>query len=239
MNQNGGSRTDTLVKLVLLFITSLFSFSVGTFVGKQFTEKDRTLASQEMEFQTEEGTSVETATIEDVVIDENMEAQEKIAEADLDQLDLDTLKAEMEKESKAAASNTKQNIQASANVDSKIKEIVQKAADRVMENQAPLEKVKEAPRGPAAFPNVVAGSTIGKYTIQIASYQNQVEAEKFAQKLKDQGLAAFYLEANVNGKMWYRVSIGTYPDLETAKEQKEFVQKQANIPSAIIQKITR
>ncbi len=39
-NQNGSSKTDTLVKVVLVFFVSLLSFSVGTFVGKQVSDSD-------------------------------------------------------------------------------------------------------------------------------------------------------------------------------------------------------
>jgi cell division protein FtsN len=41
MNQNGGSKADTMVKLALVFFISLFAFSVGTFVGKNVSDSDR------------------------------------------------------------------------------------------------------------------------------------------------------------------------------------------------------
>ena len=47
LNQNGGSRTDTLIKLVLVFFLSLLSFSVGTFVGKQFSDSQHKIAALE------------------------------------------------------------------------------------------------------------------------------------------------------------------------------------------------
>lgn len=40
LSQKGGARTDTVVKLVLIFFVSLLSFSVGTFVGKQVSDSD-------------------------------------------------------------------------------------------------------------------------------------------------------------------------------------------------------
>lgn len=40
LSQNGGAKTDTVVKLVLIFFVSLLSFSVGTFVGKQVSDSD-------------------------------------------------------------------------------------------------------------------------------------------------------------------------------------------------------
>src|SRR5271163_27811 len=47
LNQIGGSRTDTLIKLVLVFFLSLLSFSVGTFVGKQFSDSQHRVAELE------------------------------------------------------------------------------------------------------------------------------------------------------------------------------------------------
>src|SRR5579862_8673660 len=47
LNENGGSRTDTLIKLVLVFFLSLLSFSVGTFVGKQFSDSQHRVADLE------------------------------------------------------------------------------------------------------------------------------------------------------------------------------------------------
>jgi cell division septation protein DedD len=45
----GTAKTDTLVKLVLIFFISLLSFSVGTFVGKQFSDSQYKMAQLEGE----------------------------------------------------------------------------------------------------------------------------------------------------------------------------------------------
>src|SRR5258708_40192025 len=50
LNQNGGSRTDTLIKLVLIFFISLLSFSVGTFVGKQFSDSQHKLSALDADY---------------------------------------------------------------------------------------------------------------------------------------------------------------------------------------------
>ncbi len=60
LGQNGGSRTDTLIKLVLIFFISLLSFSVGTFVGKQFSDSQHKMASLESEY---DGGNRETASV--------------------------------------------------------------------------------------------------------------------------------------------------------------------------------
>jgi cell division septation protein DedD len=48
--EKGGSKADTLVKVVLFFFISLLSFSVGTFVGKQVSDSDHRRMALEGEF---------------------------------------------------------------------------------------------------------------------------------------------------------------------------------------------
>ncbi|MGE0526519.1 MAG: SPOR domain-containing protein [Bdellovibrionales bacterium] len=49
-SQKGGSKADTLVKVVLIMFISLFSFSVGTFVGKQVSDSDHRRMALEGEY---------------------------------------------------------------------------------------------------------------------------------------------------------------------------------------------
>lgn len=50
MNQKGGTRTDTIVKLALVFFISLLSFFVGTYVGKQVSDSEKRQAALEQEY---------------------------------------------------------------------------------------------------------------------------------------------------------------------------------------------
>jgi len=55
LSQRGGARTDTVVKLVLIFFVSLLSFSVGTFVGKQVSDSDYKRLALEDEYKNNGG----------------------------------------------------------------------------------------------------------------------------------------------------------------------------------------
>ena len=80
---------------------------------------------------------------------------------------------------------------------------------------------------------------IGKYTVQIASYTNETEATEHASTLKKKGFSAFYLPANVNGKDWFRVSIGVFTSTQQAViYRKKYVTETKN-STAIIQKIAK
>lgn len=47
MNQAGSTKTDTIVKLMLVFFISLLSFSMGTYVGKRFSDHQAQVAKFE------------------------------------------------------------------------------------------------------------------------------------------------------------------------------------------------
>ncbi len=67
LSQIGSAKTDTLVKLVLIFFISLLSFSVGTFVGKQFSDSQYKMAQLEGngdENSEREPSSVDPASLE-------------------------------------------------------------------------------------------------------------------------------------------------------------------------------
>jgi cell division septation protein DedD len=53
LGEKGGSKADTLVKLVLVCFLSLLSFSVGTFVGKQVSDSDHRRMALEGEYKGE------------------------------------------------------------------------------------------------------------------------------------------------------------------------------------------
>lgn len=47
MNNHGGTRTDTLIKLIMVWLMSLLSFAVGTYVGKQFSDGQKRIAEEQ------------------------------------------------------------------------------------------------------------------------------------------------------------------------------------------------
>lgn len=73
----GGSKADTLVKVVLFFFISLLSFSVGTFVGKQVSDSDHRRMALEGEY------SGKAVAAND---DHDAHGDEKITEKEVDAL---------------------------------------------------------------------------------------------------------------------------------------------------------
>lgn len=113
---------------------------------------------------------------------------------------------------------------------------VESAAERLAHDQAPAADMKK-PRAPSAALPMVANSVIAKYTVQVASYGTEAEAKTYATKLQEKGYDSFYLPAAVNGKTWYRVSIGRFEDQASAAAQRKKIME--TVPSAIVQKILK
>lgn len=249
MGQRGGSKTDTLIKLLLIFFISLLSFSVGTFVGKQFSDSQHKLTLLEQN----ENSSQTTSALKDDLDSHPSQATAK----EISKLANDFVEAEKteianpitkNKDKEASKDNKigkdKESVREIAQVDNaKNKEPnnVQDVADKIAKNEVPIvNEKKEKPENPITtrLPSSIASSAIGKFTIQIASYLSEEDAKKHTQKLKDQGFSAFYLTAKVNNQSWWRVSSGLFVTRKEAMESMDKMIKEQSITAGIIQKIT-
>jgi cell division protein FtsN len=271
-NNRGGSRMDTMIKLVLIFFISLLSFSVGTYVGKQVTDADHRKAEVEGDYQDVAGS-----------MDEGMghstdkaEGGEKLSDDEIASLTEEFVKKESTEVAPAAkeeaparevastaeaesgykkfkGANAKPAAkEAPATVTEPIDPTAEKPqaehkkesgapsqeAQRVSEGKAPAEDAK-APRKPISELPTVAGSAIGKYTVQVASYATEGEAKTFAAGLKAKGWNAFYLPAEIAGKTWFRVSVGLFTTSNSAKEFRSEFMKESKLSSALVQKIVK
>ncbi|MEE9610213.1 MAG: SPOR domain-containing protein [Desulfatiglandales bacterium] len=62
-----------------------------------------------------------------------------------------------------------------------------------------------------------ASVLVPKYTIQLASLDDQNKAEKMIKQLIDRGHAAYFYKAEVRGKTYYRVRCGRFGDQSEAR----------------------
>lgn len=93
-------------------------------------------------------------------------------------------------------------------------------------------------RVPSSLPKDVAQFAVGKFTVQVASYADEAEAQRMASDLKTKGYSAFYIPANIKGKTWYRVSVGQFATQKEAQSYRTELLSKAKVGSAIVQKIT-
>lgn len=284
----GGSKADTLVKVVLFFFISLLSFSVGTFVGKQVSDSDHRQAALEGEYNggrnvasvEEHGAAAEHG--EEKVSEKDVEAlTEEFVNKEKSREPSDEGSTEKEKENaehkeaatadgyktyprgkaeekvaavepaehgaKAAATaehGTKaakaaeHGAKAPAKMEHAAADATHKTAEKVAEGKAPTDGAKEEKKAPPTLPSV-AGSAVGKYTVQVGSYLDEKEAKTRSADLKAKGWQSFYLAANVKGKTYYRVLVGLFSNQDSAKEFKDKFMKEANTQNALVQKIVQ
>lgn len=258
LNQSGASRTDTIVKVMLVLFISLLSFSVGTFVGKQVSDSDhRRMALEggsEREVASDEGRvsekDVESLADEFVKSDEEEKGKQEGEKSEAKNEDgyktfgkgedHASAEKELKKEEKWESKEKPEHGSTEKHEMSKVAKMQEdgthKAAEKVAENEAPTDGKSEA-RKPAATLPGVAGSTIGKFTVQVASYATEDEAKGHASQLKNKGWNAFYIPAAINGKTWYRVSVGLFNNANAAKAFRTDFVKESNTKTAIVQKI--
>lgn len=118
---------------------------------------------------------------------------------------------------------------------------VHEAAVRVANNAAPTGKEKPQPesRVPSSLPKTVGASNDVEFTVQVASYPTADAAKQHVEAMVKKGFPAFPVEATINGKTWYRVSVGSFKSFSDASKFRAQLLKQAELPSAIVQKVTR
>lgn len=117
------------------------------------------------------------------------------------------------------------------------------AATRVANNAAPtnpaVEQAKTESRVPSSLPKTVGASADVEFTVQVASYPTAEAAKEHVEAMVKKGFPAFPVEAKINGKTWYRVSVGSFKSFNEASKFRAQLLKQADLPSAIVQKIAR
>lgn len=276
----GGSRADTLVKVVLVFLISLLSFMVGTFAGKQVSDSEHRRMALEGEYKGEHQAASEDATAED--------GAEKISEQEVASLteefvnkekstrepasDEEASGEEHKEEHKAADAHSGEGYKeykraekpaekgaekadehkaehkaeahaapaaaAHAPAHGTPKDGTHKVAAKVAEGKAPTDGKKEEAKAAPTLPSVASGA-VGKYTVQVGAFADENEAKNQAAQLKGKGWTAFYLPAQVNGKTWYRVTVGLFNNYKAAQDFRTQFIKESNIKTALVQKIVQ
>jgi cell division protein FtsN len=298
------SKTDVVVKLVLVFFISLLSFSIGTFVGKKFSDNQHKLSELEPGHidpasghgdgeETNEVAGEHTSAhgdrsvasiahdVTDVKPNQALSDEEiaKLAEefvTDDEGKDSHEVKAanthgghleasaehgspassgheptESHKETPMAKNElaghgaaAKHETRETASVTHEKKAEPSSAAHKVAEGHDPAmtpvaHKEEKGPKAPTTLPKEVAASAIGKYTVQVASYPKEEEAQNMSNDLKNKGFSAFYVPAKVKGDTWYRVSVGLFTTQKEAQAYRNDLLARAKVTSAIVQKIAQ
>lgn len=88
----------------------------------------------------------------------------------------------------------------------------------VLENlQATFPKSVWSERAASIIPTKPSTGTKQYFTIQIGSYRNRANAEKYAGEVKEKGFDTRIVDALVKGKIYYRVWVGRFSTIEQAR----------------------
>jgi len=101
-------------------------------------------------------------------------------------------------------------------------------AKQTASKQTQAQQKKE----PAA---AASSTTLVRYTLQLASYQDKETADSDVKKMKKRGYAAFIVSAELPGKgMWHRVRLGSFANKASAEKlQKELHAKEGLSPMVV------
>ncbi len=152
LNQDGSAKTDTLVKLVLIFFISLLSFSVGTFVGKQFSDSQYKMAQLEGDAGSDqrEPSSLDPAALEpsppDALTEEDIASlEEEFAKGktvDTEKSDSKTSDHTPKADKKVAMNDHPQKMEDHKEVGKKVGHMVDKATHKAAEINSEAKHVK-------------------------------------------------------------------------------------------------
>ena len=67
------------------------------------------------------------------------------------------------------------------------------------------------------------------YTVQVASLGEMDKAEKMIKELIDQGHEAYYFEANVEGRTYYRIRCGKFAQREDAVKYAQRLEQETGL----------
>ncbi|MNS90921.1 rare lipoprotein A [compost metagenome] len=281
------SKTDVMVKLVLVFFISLLSFSIGTFVGKKYSDNQRQLAALEpgkagsahgdehgertpASSEGEKSGAMSDDEIaklaEEFVADDAVPSAATAAHGETAAHGTEHNGEAIKADAHGTPSTVQAPAPAAGHGEAKVADAKVDAhkPSHGNTNEAPVKKSVEpssvasnlaagknppqnAPkaaattadeRRPSSLPKDVAAYSVGKFTVQVAAYTDEAEAQKMASELKTKGYSAFYIPATVKGKIYYRVSVGQFATPKEAQSYRGELMSKAKLNSAIVQKIT-
>lgn len=249
------NKTDVVVKLVLVFFVSLLSFSIGTYVGRKYSDNQHKMAQLEPNgheetraIASEHSETAPTKNKESLTDEEIAKlAEEFVTDDETDPHAPADAHANAKPEThgqqkEAVQANKEPTHNTSAAKPMPIaQEIASSKNSGHGEPTAKYEITKETahPRIPSSIPPDVAQYSVGKFTVQIASFGTPEEAESRTHELQNKGYKAFVIPVQIKGKPWFRVSVGLFATEKEAKEYKSEFMAKTKVDNAIVQMISR
>ena len=241
-------KTNSMLKLALVFFISLLSFSIGTYVGKKYSDNQYKLSQLEPNKKEAHGTANEFATSSES--EEHGETKHETKhEGDSQNLtdsEVAKIAEEFAAEQPADVAHDEKVIQTTEADEHEIKTIADKPAvhtAKAMPAKLAPSKTAAVATRPTSTERVPSSLPPAKevtpahFTVQIGSFPAEPDAEKMTKELLAKGIKTSYVAAQVNGQTYYRVNVGLFGSAKEAQDyKKEFLEK-TKISSAFVQKV--
>lgn len=177
--------------LVLLFVVILIitSFTLGIRLGKKISFRDAGIKDEDVK-------SVELKSAEEEDVDKTMASDAKLTDEEKMKNLMDETKSRLSDELEKFSSDGR-------------------PAGGAKVSEAPTLQTSKLNSSTPVAPN---SSTLGKFTIQLGSYNTVEEAKQFAEGFTVRGYSPIINEVKIEGKgNWYRVSLGMFGSVDEAK----------------------
>lgn len=81
------------------------------------------------------------------------------------------------------------------------------------------------------------GESLGKFTVQVAAFDDETQAKAFVANLKSEGYRAFTVPVHLKGRNWYRIGIGLFSTQSEAKTYRAELLSKMKTAEAIIREV--
>jgi cell division protein FtsN len=252
--------TNRIIELCLVFLVSILSFSIGTFVGKKYSDNQHKLSLLDPNYKHEaaaketttaatgEPAAAETAPSNDEhgnPIKASITNSTPITDADVAKM-AEEFSEDNTEETTELAKTDSAHLVKTINEDGTIVEETKKDAAKQSAKKVAkvngetivreVASISERAKSITKDANAVDGA---QYTVQVGAFPSPKEAEKIASSLQARGYKASHSVATVNGKTWYRVQVGLFNSLQDAQVYKKELVEQNHLTSAIIHRLNK
>lgn len=188
-------KKEVILIFVFMILITITSFTLGVRFGKSIYLEQKGITPQDVE-------AIDLKSVKEENV-ESINTQVESSQKEMDKVDEASILNETEE---------------------RIREEINKLANPVVNEAKNDEKVETQPTQEPSLTDIYNPTTSlsGKYTIQLASFDDEKEAQAFADGFIASGYDAIINEVEIPNKgSWYRVSIGLFNTLNDAKDYLE------------------
>jgi len=100
---------------------------------------------------------------------------------------------------------------------------------------APAKTAKETPTPPPPPPPTVQSlAGAGRYYVQVSSTTNRQWADDLVKRLGKKNVSPKSVPVTLQGKQWYRIKVGSFPDRNSAQKAREILKREMKLDGMVV-----